>query len=328
MGTVSTFPPKATVLIDTDCGVDDALALILALRSPELDVRTIVTVAGNVEVALCTRNVLRVLAVLKPDSVPVVAQGSARPLRRPLFTAKEVHGDDGLGDVLPRRPPPGLSTVRANGTRAIIDFCRRWEKQGTIVAVGPLTNVARAWMRSPSVVSRIGRIVSMGGAFHIPGNTGPVAEFNYYVDPEAAQAVIASGLSLDIIPLDITHQVPLLRSDLERRAQATPGPLSTFVRDVTKSYMLYHEATEGFNGGYLHDPVAVAAAADASLFEFAEAQVAVEKEGLLTRGMTVRFAEGTALPPGMKRVGAGSVRIATRLDRERFLALFHERMWG
>ena len=317
------------VLIDTDCGVDDALALILALRSPELLVRTIVTVAGNVELERCTRNVLRVLALLAPRPMPLVAQGSARPLKRSLMTAKEVHGRDGLGDALPKGSPRAQPLdVRKNGVQKIIDFCDEWGSKGTIVAIGPLTNVARAWLRKPTIVAKIGRIVSMGGAFRIPGNTGPVAEFNYFVDPEAAQIVVTSGLFLEIVPLDVTHQVTLLRSELVQRSRAAPGRISSFVSEITRFYMRYHDLTDGFDGGYLHDPVAIASVADPAVVEFGEAKVAVETAGIVTRGMTVRFPfEGPAHPLG-KKVTAGTVRVASRIDRERFLNWFHERMWG
>lgn len=316
------------VLIDTDCGVDDALALILALRCPELDVRAVVTVAGNVEVERCTRNVLRVLALLRPEKPPHVAQGSARPLRRPLTTAKEVHGRDGLGNTAPGGSRLKRSAgVRTNGVNEIIEFCRRWGRRGTVIAIGPLTNIARALKRDRAAVAGIGRIISMGGAFRVPGNTGPVAEFNYFVDPEAAQAVVSARLPIDIVPLDITHQVTLLRSELEQKAERFPGTVSSFVSDVTRFYMRYHELTEHFNGGYLHDPVAIAAAADTSLVEFGRTSVAVETGGLLTRGMTVRVAlDGTAHPLG-KKVKLGAVRVASRIDRERFLEWFHERMW-
>ena len=317
------------VLIDTDCGVDDALALILALRSPAIDVRTIVTVAGNVEVERCTRNVLRVLALFGPEHMPLVAQGSARPLKRSLITAKEVHGRDGLGDASPRESRRAQRVdVRRNGVQQIIDFCDEWGSQGTIIAIGPLTNIARAWMRGRSAVATIGRIVSMGGVFRIPGNTGPVAEFNYFVDPEAAQIVVTSGLPIEIVPLDVTHQVTLLRHELDERTAQSPGRVSSFVSEITRFYMRYHDLTDGFDGGYLHDPVAIASVADPAVVEFGEAKVAVETAGIVTRGMTVRFPfEGPAHPLG-KKVTAGTVRVASRIDRERFLNWFHERMWG
>jgi inosine-uridine nucleoside N-ribohydrolase len=319
---------RKPILIDTDCGIDDALALILALRSPELDVRAIVTVAGNVEVKRCTRNVLTVLSVVGGVERPLVSQGSSKPLRRTLVTAKEVHGKDGLGNSARMRSDRSVSEVRRNGTSVILDFCRQWKALGTIIAIGPLTNIARAWKRDPSSVRKIGRIVSMGGAFRIPGNTGPVAEFNYFVDPEAAHMVIASGLPVDIVPLDITHQVALLRREVESRSDAASGRISSFVSRITRFYMDYHESSEGFHGGYLHDPVAVAAVADPSVFDFNEASVAVETRGRLTRGMSVRLASHGARQPDGTRSDAGVVRIASRIDREGFLGWFHERMWG
>jgi len=316
------------VLIDTDCGVDDALALILALRSPELHVHAIVTVAGNVEVRQCTRNVLRVLSLLSPRTLPLVAQGSAKPIGRALVTAKEVHGKDGLGGLDAHHSVRGMSRIRRNGAAVIVDFCSTWKEQGTVIAVGPLTNIARAWKRNPSALKKVGRIISMGGAFRIPGNTGPVAEFNYFVDPEAAQAIITSGIPVDIVPLDITHQVTLLRSEVERHRSERPGPVSRFVSEVTRFYMEYHEVTEGFAGGYLHDPVAVAASVDPTIVEFVQASVAVETEGRFGRGMSVRFATGQACTGDGKRAKSGRVRIAHRIDRERFLNWFHERLWS
>lgn len=319
---------RRPLLIDTDCGVDDALAIVLAMRSPEGDVQSIVTVAGNVEVTQCTRNVLKVLSVLGPSIYPRVSQGAARPLKRTLVTAKEVHGQDGLGDAVRMPSVHRRLDVPRNGARAIVDFCREWKSEGTIIALGPLTNIARAWRLDPTTLRRIGRIISMGGAFRIPGNTGPVAEFNYFVDPEAAKTVIASGLPLEIIPLDITHQVTLLRREVELRLKERPGRISRFVSAVTRSYMAYHERTEGFNGGYLHDPVAVAAACDPTLFEFAESSVGIETEGKIGRGMTVRFPGVVGRHGDGSRARTGAVRIASRIDRERFLTWFHERLWG
>ncbi|MBI5464660.1 MAG: nucleoside hydrolase, partial [Ignavibacteriales bacterium] len=188
------------ILIDTDAGVDDALALILALRSPEARVEAITTVAGNVEVQLCTRNVHRVLEIVEPRRAPRVAQGASHPLQRKLITAPEVHGDDGLGNTLPK-----LRTtlrVRNLAVQEIISFCTRWQRRGTIISLGPLTNIALALRKNKAALKNAGSIISMGGAFFVPGNTGPVAEFNYFVDPEAVKEVLASGVRLTIVPLN------------------------------------------------------------------------------------------------------------------------------
>ncbi len=306
------------VLIDTDTGVDDALALILALRSPELDVKGITTVAGNVQVHHCTRNVLTILDELHVGRDLVVAQGASKPLVRKLFTAPEVHGADGLGNARPkkssgRRPSPQAAT------RVIADACRKWGKGLTIVALGPLTNIAHVLKRYPGLLLRIGRLVTMGGAFRVPGNTGPVAEFNYYVDPEAAQAVLSSRIPITVIPLDLTQQLVLMRSDLERRAVRRANRLSRLIARMTKFYMQYHFKTERFYGAFLHDPIAVAAAIRPSLFQSQRLHVEIETKGLLTRGMSIAGRLGTR---------GREVDVALKFDKEQFLRLFHERLWA
>ncbi|MBI3579559.1 MAG: nucleoside hydrolase, partial [Ignavibacteriales bacterium] len=205
------------VLIDTDTGVDDALALILALRSPELSVKAITTVAGNVEVQKCTRNVFTVLEWLKVQNLPLVAQGAERPLRQKLVTAPEVHGNDGLGNISSGKQAKQKTSRTA--VKVILDSCNQWGKKLTIVAIGPLTNLAQAWKKDSKSLAKVGRIVSMGGAFRVPGNTGPVAEFNYFVDPDAAHVLLNTGLPITVVPLDLTHQIVLMRREMERRAK-------------------------------------------------------------------------------------------------------------
>jgi len=308
------------VLIDTDAGVDDALALILAFRSRELSVKAITTVAGNVEVKKCTRNVYRILDLLQVKDRPVVAEGARRPLRAPLLVASEVHGKDGLGGVSAKLPP--VRNVKPEkAVETILQLCRRYGKRLSIITIGPLTNIALALKSDRRTVLRAGRIISMGGAFHVPGNTGPVAEFNYYVDPDAAHAVLTSGLTVTVIPLDVTHQVVVMRSEMEYRARRRASHVARTILDITRDYMLYHRATQGFNGGYLHDPLAVGAAIDPTLVRTRPVHVDVEAAGTYTRGMTVadfrrRISRSTQ-----------TVDVALKVDRDRFLRLFHERLW-
>ena len=308
------------ILIDTDTGVDDALALILALHSPEVSVKAITTVAGNVGVEKCTRNVLRILRLLQLGQIPIVAQGARRPLRRRLFTAPEVHGRDGLGNF-PMRLPPSVKKSPRSAAEIIIESCRRYARKLTIVAIGPLTNLAQAWQTDRSALRKVGRIVSMGGAFHVPGNTGPVAEFNYFVDPEAAQIVLQSGLPITVLPLDVTQQLVLMRSELEYRAKRRASTLASAILRFTKPYMHYHKRAEGFDGAYLHDPIAVAAVIDRGLVQTRRVHVDVETRGSFTRGMTV--ADFRVRVPARKP----SVEVAVKIERERFLKLFHERLW-
>lgn len=308
-------------LIDTDSGVDDALALILALRSPELSVRAITTVAGNTTVGNCTRNVRRVLGLLNSAPDILVARGAAGPLKRRLVTAHEVHGDDGLGNVRMKiTAAPTLS--RGDAVNTILQHCDRYARSLTIVALGPLTNIALALRKRPASLRKAGRIISMGGAFRVPGNTGPVAEFNYYVDPEAAERVLTSGLPLFIVPLDLTEQVALMRKELVYRASRRPNDVSRFILGVTRLYMKYHKHSEGFEGGFLHDPVAVGAAIDPGLFEWSRMDIRVETTGKWTRGMTV------ADPRGKTPASRPAPRVAFRMNKEAFLKLFHERLWA
>lgn len=307
------------VLIDTDSGVDDALAIILALRSPEIRVEAITTVAGNVEVDKCTANISFLLELLQPVSRPTLAQGASRPLRRKLFTAPEVHGKDGLGNFRGNRQrirPPRISAVRA-----ILDACDRFEKRLVVVALGPLTNIARAFLHRPSSLRKIGRLISMGGALRVPGNTGPVAEFNYFVDPEAARIVLHSGLPVTMVPLDVTEQLVLMRNEVEYRAQRRASRIAKAVLRFTDFYMKYHKKTEGFYGGYMHDPLAMAMAIDPSLVSMRKMRIDVETRGVLTRGMTVAISEKN------QKQHRGTVNVPTKVDRERFFKLFHERLW-
>jgi purine nucleosidase/pyrimidine-specific ribonucleoside hydrolase len=203
----------------------------------------------------------------------------------------------------------------------ILQLCRRYGKRLSIITIGPLTNIALALKSDRRTVLRAGRIISMGGAFHVPGNTGPVAEFNYYVDPDAAHAVLTSGVPVTVIPLDVTHQVVVMRSEMEYRARRRASHVARTILDITRDYMLYHRATQGFNGGYLHDPLAVGVAIDPTLVRTRPVHVDVEAAGTYTRGMTVadfrrRISRSTQ-----------TVDVALKVDRDRFLRLFHERLW-
>lgn len=305
------------VIIDTDAGVDDALAIILAMRSPAISVKAITTVAGNVEVERCTQNVYRILSWLHLAELPIVARGAASPLKRPLTTAPEVHGKDGLGNL-------NFKTARIRPARALptlLSLIRAFPKRISIVALGPLTNIALLLQKHPRVATRVGRIISMGGAFRVPGNTGPVAEFNYYVDPEAADFVLTSGVPVTVVPLDATEQLVLMRKELEYRARRRASPLARLIERFTRWYMLYHKRTEGFYGGYLHDPLAVAVAIDPTLVNTKRLNVRVETSGRFTRGMTVA---DFRRPIPRTQMG---VDVAISVDRERFFQMFHQLLW-
>ena len=315
------------ILIDTDPGIDDALAILLAFGSPEVSVEAITTVAGNVEVDLATRNALRILDVVRPGRRPRVARGAAAPLAGPLVTAPHVHGDDGLGNVgrclepdgRPRYPEPSRTLEMLDGAALILETADRFAGRLVIVALGPLTNVALALQRDPARLAQAARIVVMGGAVAVPGNVTAAAEFNIHVDPEAAAAVLASGLPVELVPLDVTRQVVLTRSELASALARHGGPAARFIEDFT-AHGFDFETRRGDGTMALHDPLAMGVAVDPSLVTLEALHVAVECQGSLTRGMTV--ADRRPHRPGP----APTCRAALEVDAPRFLRLFLERV--
>lgn len=317
------------LLIDTDPGIDDALALLLAFASPEVSVEAITTVAGNVPVERCVANAFRILEVVKPSRPPAVARGAAAPLVGSLISAAHVHGEDGLGDLhqfknpdgSPRYPPVELLPASLDGPDLILETAARFAGELVVVAIGPLTNLALALRRDRDRMASIRRLVVMGGAVASPGNVTPLAEFNFYVDPEAAAQVLESGLPVELIPLDVTRKVILSSSALDSRLSTCPGRLARFISDFTpKGFAFGAEVGEG--GLTLHDPLALAVALDPSLVSFEALHVAVECEGRLSRGMAV--ADRRPLPAHRKL--PPNCRVAMSVDAGRFLSFFLDRL--
>ncbi|MFB3816702.1 MAG: nucleoside hydrolase [Candidatus Methylomirabilales bacterium] len=304
---------RQPVLLDVDTGVDDALAIALALRSPELEVVGITTVSGNVPVAQATANTLLVLERLGATAVPVVS-GAARPLLRPPRHATTVHGMDGLGD-LPGRRPARARTAEADAAGFLLDALAR-RPETVLVATGPLTNVAQALQKDGARLRGLRGLWAMGGAIAVPGNVTPAAEFNVWADPEAAALVFAAGLPLTLVPLDVTERVVLPESRLE--AAAARGPLQAFLRDISRPALEFHRREEGIAGLFLHDPLAVAAVAQPALLTRRTLPVAVECRGEHTAGMTVADRR--------RRARGGGIGVCTEVDAERFLRLFQARV--
>jgi len=269
------------VLIDTDPGIDDALALLYAWGSPECRLAGLTTVAGNVEVAEATRNLFRLLALRRPAPMPVVAQGAARPLARALVTAKGYHGEDGLGGLLDW-PPVETPLSHLDGADFILDALRRAREPLTLIALGPLTNVALALARDRATLGRVSRLVIMGGAVDVPGNVTATAEFNFHVDPEAAAQVLDAGLPIDLVSLDATRQALLPRADLEVTLARRPGPFATRCAAFTlRGFTM--DAARGTPGMVLHDPLAVAVALDPTLVTWDAARIGVAADGTSRR---------------------------------------------
>jgi purine nucleosidase/pyrimidine-specific ribonucleoside hydrolase len=317
------------ILIDTDPGIDDALAMLLAFGSPEVSVEAITTVPGNVDVALGTENVLRILDVVQPTHRPLVAQGAMAPLRQPLVTAPHVHGADGLGnlerfvepDGRARYPKPPSSIETLDAADLILRTVKEFPDRLVLVALGPLTNLALALQRDRDALRRCSRIVVMGGAVTASGNVTPVAEFNMYVDPDAAAAVFEAGLPIDLIPLDVTRQVVLTRAGLHEALARSRSARARFVEDFTLFGFEFGES-RGEGGIFLHDPLAMAVAIEPGLVAFESLHVAVEWEGRLTRGMTV--ADRRDIEPYRKQ--PPTCRAALSVDAPRFLHFFLERL--
>jgi inosine-uridine nucleoside N-ribohydrolase len=262
------------ILLDCDPGHDDAIALLLALASPELELLGVTTVAGNQTLEKTTANAIRVLEFVGRGDVPVAA-GAERPLVRDPFVAAYVHGDSGLdGPALPQpqSKPVDQDAVAFLGDRA---------SGATLVATGPLTNVARLLATRPE---RPDRIVLMGGSI-AEGNVTPAAEFNIWADPEAADAVFASGLDVTMIGLDVTHKALLTPPYAERLRAA--GDTGRMVAELVDFFAQFHEKTYGFDGAPIHDAVAVAYAFQPELVETVERNVEIETVSDLCRGRTV-----------------------------------------
>lgn len=283
------------IVLDTDTGVDDALAIILALNSPELKVEAITTVSGNVHVDTCTRNLFMTLDAMGLSEFPIVAKGEPQPLVKPLVTAAHVHGSDGLGDVtklltphgLRRYPEPDLRLQTASAVDIIIDLAGQYPHELVLVPVGPLTNIAKAIDKNPDRIRKIKEIVLMGGAFETYGNVTTTAEFNIYVDPHAAQQVFNFGVPITILPLDVTHRAILTGERLKAECGERQDKLSQFLQDATRTSMAYHRQREGFDGIFIHDALPIGLLTRPELFETTEVYVQVETSGRLTQGMTV-----------------------------------------
>ncbi|GAB5446565.1 nucleoside hydrolase [Gymnodinialimonas sp.] len=272
------------IIIDTDPGQDDAVAILLALASPEVEVLGLTAVAGNVPLALTAKNARIVCELAGRADVEVFA-GCDRPLRHQLVTAEHVHGKSGLdGPVL---PDPTMPVQDAHAVDFIIETLRT-EPAGTVTlcALGPLTNIATAFERAPDIVANVQEIVLMGGAYFQVGNITPAAEFNIYVDPEAAQIVFASGRPIVVMPLDVTHKALTTAPRVQafRDLGTHPG---TMVAEWTDFFERFDKEKYGSAGAPLHDPCVIAYLITPELFSGRFVNVEIETTSELTRGMTV-----------------------------------------
>lgn len=305
-----------SIIIDTDPGHDDAVAILVALASPELAVRGITTVAGNVPLALTTRNARRVLALAGREDVPLFA-GCGRPLLRPLVTAEAVHGQTGLDGA--ELPEPTVPLSDRHAVDWLVDtLLAARDDPVTLCPLGPLTNIAMALVREPRIADGIDRVVLMGGAAFAGGNTTPAAEFNIYVDPHAADIVFRSGLPLTMLPLDCTHKA-LMQADWNEGLGRLGTRVGQAVSALLRFYQRYDVAKYGSSGGPLHDPTVIAYLLQPQLFAGKTCNVRVEVGSPLTLGMTVTDWWGVTGEPA-------NCTVITEVDAAGFFALVADRL--
>lgn len=303
------------IIIDTDPGQDDAVALLLALASPELEVLGITAVAGNVPLALTQRNA-RQIVDLSGRPTPVFA-GCDAPLRRALVTAEHVHGKTGLDGIA--LPDPTQPLQERHAVDFLIDSLRRHPSGSiTLCPLGPLTNIATAFQRAPDIIAKVAEIVLMGGAYFEVGNITPAAEFNIYVDPEAAEIVFKSGVPLVVMPLDVTHKALTSRAWVEEM-RALGTPVGQAVASWTDFFERFDTAKYGSEGAPLHDPCVIAYLLQPALFHGRHVNVEIETSSSLTLGMTVAdWWRVTPREPNAMFMGG--------VDREGFYRLLTERL--
>jgi purine nucleosidase len=306
----------AKIIIDTDPGQDDAVAILLALASPELEVIGITAVAGNVPLALTEKNARKICELAGRPDIKVYS-GAVRPLMRQLVTAEEVHGKTGLDG--PDLPEPTMQLQKQYAVDYLVETLMA-EPEGTITLcpLGPLTNIALALIKEPKIASRIKQIVLMGGGYFEQGNVTPSAEFNIYVDPHAADVVLKSGVPIVMMPLDVTHKALTTRARVEAiRAIGTPvGEATAALLDF---FERYDEQKYGTDGGPLHDPCVIAWLLKPELFSGRDCNVTVETMSELTMGATVVDWWGTTGRPK-------NAKVMRDIDADGFFGLLTERL--
>ncbi|GMG81160.1 nucleoside hydrolase [Paralimibaculum aggregatum] len=305
----------AAIVIDTDPGVDDAMAILYALADPEIELLGLTTVFGNVPEPVATRNALQLALLAGAPALPVAA-GAARPrLQPPRPFATDVHGADGLGTaVLPPLPPGRLPDPRP-AARFLAETCAARPGEVTIVAVGPLTNLAAALDVHPAIARQARGVIVMGGALRQKGNVTPFAEANIHQDPHAAAAVFAAPWAVTLVGLDVTERVILTAADLAPMVARSPR-CGALLAEAAEFYFAFHKASEGLDGCHLHDPTAVIAALRPELFRTAVAPVEVTVRGP-EAGRTREAPEAAARPLTL------CLGVDAPAVRARFLEILH-----
>jgi purine nucleosidase len=302
------------IIIDTDPGVDDALAFLLALASPEIKLEALTTTQGNVTLEKATLNALSVLELARASHIPV-ARGSLLPLVEPLRASAAVHGESGIGNS--KLPAPQAKPVPQHAVDYLIERVLAEPDEISIFPIGPLTNIAMAIRKEPRFAGAVKELVIMGGAILEYGNMTPQAEFNIYVDPHAAHIVFHAGIPITLIPLDVTHKC-LFKQEQVDRLMSIDSPISRFIRDAVEVY-LEASIRLGYEGSSLHDPLTLATIIAPELLTLKEYYVDVDISGGVSTGKTFADILNVLKKPANMKVAMG-------VRGEEFVELFLQRM--
>ena len=304
------------VMIDCDVGVDDALALILAFHSPELDVKAITGVNGNVPLNQVFENIQKVLSLIQPQHKPPIARGADQPLKGKSVYAHSVHGKDGLGGakIARKEGEEWWEIFPGRADELITKMARQYPNELTLIATGPLTNLALALQNDWEGMRKLKEVAIMGGAVRTKGNITPYAEFNVFVDPLAAKVVFESGLPITLVPLDVTQQVTLTPRVIEERVKPTQNSFSQFVIEAIGYDLTAHRFQRGSELIYLHDPLAVGVVIDSDLVRKERLSVDVET------GEEEHYGHISEVKEGSK------IEVCLEVNSKRFLDLFLSRL--
>ncbi|AEE27866.1 unnamed protein product [Arabidopsis thaliana] len=314
---------RKKIIIDTDPGIDDAMAIFVALNSPEVDVIGLTTIFGNVYTTLATRNALHLLEVAGRTDIPV-AEGTHKTFLNDtkLRIADFVHGKDGLGNQ--NFPPPKGKPIEKSGPEFLVEQAKLCPGEITVVALGPLTNLALAVQLDPEFSKNVGQIVLLGGAFAVNGNVNPASEANIFGDPEAADIVFTCGADIIAVGINVTHQVIMTADDKDKLA-SSKGKLAQYLCKILDVYYDYHLTAYEIKGVYLHDPATILAAFLPSLFTYTEGVARVQTSGI-TRGLTLLYNNLKRFEEANEWSDKPTVKVAVTVDAPAVVKLIMDRL--
>lgn len=303
------------LILDTDPGIDDALAFILLKAMPEVSLQAITVTHGNTTVEKCTTNALKLVELLGMTDIPI-AMGATEPLVKTLSVAEETHGDTGLGHAV--LPDPSTKIASKNAANLIIDIVNANPGEITILCIGPVTNLALALLKDPTLRKKIKNVVSMAGTIHYPGNATPSSEYNVFCDPESFDILLRSGIDLTIVPLDVTYKCLFTKSHVDRLKDARED-IRSFIDRSTAFYMEFHAEYQGIEGCAINDPLAAAILVKPELVTLRDYYLDIELSGEFTTAkLSADHFTATGNTPNAK--------VAMEVNVEAFMDFFIERV--